>query len=107
MRAVKEIALEVFKLYFEPIVRLFKDKTCDCPKPDEEDYLGGKIFKHYRNGNLYRFLFSATTKGLVKEQLVVVYQDVETNRRYVRSWNNFFSSTKLDGKQVPRFEEQE
>jgi hypothetical protein len=100
---VREVVLD----YFHPLTYLFGSKPCDCYMVDEEDHFGGKVFKHYRNGNLYRFLFSATTKGLVKEQLVVVYQDIESTRRYARSWNDFFSTTKLDGKRVPRFEEQE
>lgn len=101
MKKLLEIAKSVVTEFFQPLF------PCDCWKLDEDDHFGGKIFKHYRTGNLYRFLLTATSKGLVKENLMVIYQDVESGRQYVRQWNDFFSSTKLDGKQVPRFEEQE
>jgi len=106
MKPLKEISLEAVKEYFKPLIALFKSAECDCSKPDEDDYMAGKEFKHYRNGKLYRFLFTATHKGQVKEDLMVIYQDIESGRRYARRWNDFFSSTKVDGVEVPRFEEQ-
>jgi hypothetical protein len=106
MKSLKEMSLEAVKEYFKSLTTLFKPTGCDCPKPDEDDHMGGKIFKHYKNGNLYRFLFTATLKGHVKEDLMVIYQDIESGRRHARRWNDFFSSTKVDGVEVPRFEEQ-
>ena len=72
-----------------------------------DDPLAGKLFKHYANGNLYRYLFPVMDKNDHKEKLLVIYQDIESGRRYSRSWNAFFSSVKQDGKDVARFEEQE
>ena len=103
MKSLKEISLKVVKEYFSS---LFKPVECDCPKPDKDDHMAGKEFKHYKNGNLYRYLFTATLKGHVKEDLMVIYQDVESGRRHARRWNDFFSSTKLDGEEVSKFKEQ-
>jgi len=83
------------------------DVRCECPMTSDLDDMAGKLFKHYRNGKLYRYLFPVVNKDHPKEGLFVVYQDIESGKRYVRCWNQFFSSTKLDGKQVPRFEEQD
>jgi len=94
-------------MIFEKIISLFKKpESCDCPWSPDDDTLSGTTFKHCRNGKIYRYLFSAMDRSGIKETMVVVYQDVESKKRYTRQWNNFFSSTKVDGKDVPRFEEQ-
>ena len=109
MKTLKEMVSDAVKLYFEPIASIFKSpEPCQCPYyKNEHDPLAGKLFKHYNNGKLYRYLFPVTCKDTEKEDLMVVYQDIESGKKYSRKWNYFFSSTKVNGKEVPRFEEQE
>lgn len=95
-------------MMFKKFIGLFKKtEQCDCPLSENDDPMVGVLFKHYKNGNLYRYLFAAMDKTGIKDELVVVYQDIESDKRYTRKWNNFFSSTKVNGKDVPRFEEQQ
>ena len=82
-----------------------REKSCNCITLDDHDPHVGKKFKHYANGKLYRYLFSATNNDSLKEDLVVVYENVESGKRYIRKWNNFFSTTLREGKTVARFEE--
>ncbi len=93
-------------MIFKKIAKFFKqEKKCDCVMASSEDPLNNKLFKHYKNQRLYRYLFAATSKDL-DEKLVVVYQDVQNKKRYTRPWNEFFASVGADKNRVPRFEEQ-
>lgn len=62
----------------------------------------GKIFRHYKNNKLYRYLFIAATKDN-RSALVVVYQDIESNLIFTRPLNFFNGSVKG----VARFKEEE
>jgi len=97
----------MIKILKKIVGKYIKFKPCRCPFMDADDQLSGKQFKHYRNGKLYRYLFSATNNDSIKEELVVVYQNVESGKRCIRKWNNFFSTTLYEGKRVPRFQKQE
>lgn len=90
----------------EKIVTLFKkSEPCRCPLMDADDQLSGKLFKHYKNEKLYRYMFPASPEA-ERTKLVVVYQDIESEQYYTRPWNDFFSSVKQNGQNVPRFQEQ-
>jgi len=88
------------------IMGFFKKETvCDCPWANNEDDLSGKLFKHHRNGKLYRYLFAASPESN-RSELVVVYQDEKSKLIYTRPWNAFFGTTGKTGERIPRFEEQ-
>ncbi len=82
-----------------------KETVCDCPWACHEDDLSGKLFKHHRNGKIYRYLFAASPEES-RSELVVVYQDKESKLIYTRPWNAFFGTTGKEDARVARFEEQ-
>lgn len=95
---------------FKNILELFKKEyvlDCYCTLADVEDPLHGKLFKHNVDGKIYEYLFTALPLPSKKSaDLTVVCQDVDDSSFFVCKWNHFFSSTKVDGEAVPRFEEQ-
>jgi len=82
----------------------FNKKESD--EPPKKDPLEGKLFKSIEDDKLYEYLFSATCRDNVKNELIVIYKDIEDQKKYCSQWNYFFSSTKKDGKDVARFQEQ-
>lgn len=97
----------MIKLLERIVAILKKPEICEYSIVADQDPHVGKQFKHYRNGKLYRYLFSAINNDSIREDLVVVYQNVESGKRYIRKWNNFFSTTLYEGNRVARFQEQE
>ena len=123
MKTAQTVIKEVVVKYLRPLINSFtvfiKECFDDTPStgwiqedpesPEAEihkDPLSGKLFRHYRNGKMYKYLFPVTSKDCPKESLLVIYECVETGRKYARKWNYFFEMVKYEGNQVPRFEEQ-
>jgi len=90
------------------IKKLFnlKDDCNDCPFQTNEDPLRNKLFKCLTHGKMYRYICAAS-EDKDRNNLVVVFQDIESKLFYTNKWNNFFSTIKKDGNHIPRFEEQE
>jgi len=93
------------------ILELFKKEyvlDCCCPLSSTLDPLNGKFFKHNVDGKVYEYLFTALPLPSKKSvDLTIICQAVDDGSFFVCKWNHFFSSTKVDGETVPRFEEQE
>jgi len=96
----------MIKILKRIVEKYIKFKPCRCPFINADDQLSGKLFKHYKNEKLYRYMFPAAPEA-ERTKLVVVYQDIESEQYYTRPWNDFFSSVKQNGQSVPRFEAQE
>jgi len=92
------------------ILELFKKEQvldCYCPLSNVEDPYHGKLFKHNVDGKVYEYLFTALPLPSKKSaDLTVVCQDIDDGSFFVCKWNHFFSSTKVNGETIPRFEEQ-
>jgi len=98
--------IDSIKLVFEPLF-VFKKKPCDCPLAEGEDPLSGTLFKHNVDGQLYKYVFAALPLPSKKSaDLMVVCQNIDDGTFFTCKWNHFFSTTKVDGEIVPRFEEQ-
>ncbi len=101
------IIIDTLKLFFEPLF-MFKKKPCECPWAESEDPLSGTLFKHSIDGKVYKYMFAAIPLPSKKSaDLMVVCQDVDDGSFFTCKWNHFFSTTKVDGETVSRFEEQE
>ena len=62
-----------------------------------------KLYRHFRNGQLYRLLAFATIEATGEE--AVVYQAMYgENQVWIRPKTNFFEEVMLEGKMVPRFQ---
>lgn len=91
---------------FEKIVAFLKQKMCcGICSVSTEDPLTNKLFKHYKNKKLYRYLFTATSKEM-HEKLVVVYQDIISEKTYTRPLNEFFDCVGTSNNRIARFKEQ-
>lgn len=62
-----------------------------------------RLYRHFRNGQLYRLLTFATIEATGEE--AVVYQAMYGDHRvWIRPKANFFEEVLHDGKMVPRFQ---
>ena len=62
-----------------------------------------RLYRHFRNGQLYRLLTFATIEATGEE--AVVYQAMYgDNRVWIRPKANFFEEVMHEGKMVPRFQ---
>ena len=62
-----------------------------------------QYYRHFRNGQLYRFLTFATIEATGEE--AVVYQAMYgDNRVWIRPKANFFEEVMYEGQLVPRFQ---
>ena len=62
-----------------------------------------RVYRHFRNGQLYRFLTYATIEATGEE--AVVYQAMYgDNRVWIRPKANFFEVVEYEGRMVPRFQ---
>jgi len=91
----------------ERIKRAFgRANSCtNCAMTTNEDPLANKTFKCAKDGKLYRYVCAASPDKK-RNNLVVVYQDIESGLFYTDKWNDFFSTSNKKGNCIPRFEEQ-
>ncbi len=89
------------------ILELFKKEIGVHPWGENEDPCAGTLFKHNVDGKMYKYLFSALPLPSKKSaDLMVVCQDADDGSFFTCKWNHFFSSTKINGERISRFEEQ-
>jgi len=68
----------------------------------ERDVKPGRLYRHFKGG-LYKFLCLATHTETEEE--FVVYQEIKSQRAFVRPADNFFGSVDKEGYSGPRFVE--
>ena len=61
-----------------------------------------KLYRHFRNGKLYRLVAYATIEA-TEEEAVVYEAMYGEHRLWIRTKANFFEEVEHEGKMVPRF----
>ena len=66
-----------------------------------------RYFRHYKNGQLYELLHIARIEA-DPDKKAVVYQAMYGEKEiWIRPYENFFETVVVDGKEVPRFKEED
>ena len=64
----------------------------------------GKFYRHYKGG-IYRYVSDATLEWCAEDpdSHAIIYEDVQTGRRWVQTRKDFFGVVEIDGRIVWRF----
>jgi hypothetical protein len=60
------------------------------------------MYQHYK-GNLYELVCEGYLES--NEQKMVVYKDCESNKKWIRPYEEFYGRVEVEGKQISRFSE--